>query len=214
MIPLMKASLPADVAAWLEERQQRLDALLATGAEVPEALEASYRDPDVKKFIKLETSEKCAYCESKITHVDHGDIEHILPKSLFPQYRLTYWNLTFVCKRCNQFKDVYHNDALPLLNPYNEKPSNELMACGPMLTQVLNRARGYVTIRELRLNRPELLERRMERLDRLVPLIERVAATKKTQVKKALIHALLQEMEPDKEYSFVVRAFFAAHGLV
>ena len=214
MIPLKKASLPSEMANWLEERQQRLNALLAAKEEVPESLTSSYRDSKVKQLIKSETFDKCAYCESKILHVDHGDVEHLLPKSLFPQFCLTYSNLTFVCRRCNQFKSAYHNDEAPLLNPYTDNPSDDLTACGPMVVHVLNRVRGYLTIHQLRLNRLDLLERRMERIDRLIPLIEKVALETRSMVREALIQALLQEMEPDKEYSFTIRAYFATHHLI
>lgn len=213
MITLVKAVLPAEVENWLQERQARLGALLAASEEAPEALLSSYRDPRVKEFIKSETGDKCAYCESKILHVDHGDIEHILPKALFPQYRLTYWNLTFVCKRCNQFKSDYHVTGADLINPYTDKPDQHLVACGPMFVQVPNSQRGYLTITQLRLNRTDLLERRTERIQRLMPLIEKVLTEERPPVKEALKRALLQEAETDKEYSCVVKAYLATHGI-
>lgn len=40
-----------------------------------------YNTPEIKSAIRAETLNKCAYCESKISHIDHGDIEHIIPKS-------------------------------------------------------------------------------------------------------------------------------------
>ena len=46
---------------------------------------------------------KCAYCESKLTHVTYGDIEHFRPKGN-PHYRhLTFnWdNLLLSCPICN-----------------------------------------------------------------------------------------------------------------
>jgi uncharacterized protein (TIGR02646 family) len=58
---------------------------------------------------------KCAFCESKVTHVSSGDIEHYRPKGASQQkkggalrtpgyYWLAYrWeNLFFACGRCNQ----------------------------------------------------------------------------------------------------------------
>ncbi|MEQ1829786.1 MAG: HNH endonuclease, partial [Pirellula sp.] len=42
-----------------------------------------------------ETADKCAYCESKVTHVTFGDIEHIVPKSIGGK------QTTLTCGRCN-----------------------------------------------------------------------------------------------------------------
>ena len=39
------------------------------------------RDKSIKEQILKETHGKCVYCESKISHVCPGDIEHILPKN-------------------------------------------------------------------------------------------------------------------------------------
>ena len=43
-----------------------------------------------------ETHGKCAYCESKIKHIDYGDIEHILPKNKNARPDLCY----FCTKSC------------------------------------------------------------------------------------------------------------------
>ncbi len=122
MIPLKKAPLPDDLAEWLGKQQERLNDLIAGAQPIPENLMSAYRDPEVKKIIKRETREKCAYCESKILHVDHGDVEHKLPKSRFPNLRLTWSNLTFVCGICNEHKSDYFNATLPLLDPYTDTP--------------------------------------------------------------------------------------------
>jgi uncharacterized protein with PIN domain len=214
MIALMKAELPAEVARWLQERQSRFIEARAAGQDVPESLLASYRDPEVKAAIRSETCDKCAYCESKILHVDHGDVEHILPKSLFPQYRLTYSNLTFVCKKCNQAKSDYHNPAAMLLNPCSDAPGEHLVALGPMVAGAPGQTRGFLTVRLLQLNRTELLKRRKERIDSLMTLIDRIVRELDAGVREALIGALLIEGEQDKEYSFVARALFTRYGFL
>ncbi|MFA6740490.1 MAG: hypothetical protein WCR78_03265 [Arcobacteraceae bacterium] len=57
----------------------------------------------IKDFHIQTTDERCCYCGSNI-HNFHRitlDIEHILPKSIFPQYMFTTKNLSIACKRCN-----------------------------------------------------------------------------------------------------------------
>lgn len=62
---------------------------------------------DIKKIIKdfhiKTTDERCCYCGANTHNVHRGtlDIEHILPKSLFPYYMFTTKNLSISCKRCN-----------------------------------------------------------------------------------------------------------------
>jgi uncharacterized protein (TIGR02646 family) len=59
--------------------------------------------------------DKCAFCESKVPHIAHGDVEHFRPKAGYRQdpddtlgrpgyYWLAYeWsNLLFCCQLCNQ----------------------------------------------------------------------------------------------------------------
>lgn len=73
----------------------------------------TYSDVQVRKSLKQMFKDKCAYCESKITHIYSGDIEHFRPKGGYgdanpitkPGY---YWlaadwdNLLLACPFCNQ----------------------------------------------------------------------------------------------------------------
>lgn len=57
----------------------------------------------IKDFHIQATDERCCYCGGNIHNVHRVtlDIEHILPKSIFPQYMFTTKNLSISCKRCN-----------------------------------------------------------------------------------------------------------------
>lgn len=47
-----------------------------------------------------------------------GDLDHILPKSQYPLYAVSLWNLTPCCKTCNEtFKS---SDESPILNPWED----------------------------------------------------------------------------------------------
>ena len=83
-----------------------------------------YGHETVKKMLILAQHGKCFLCESKITHIAYGDVEHFRPKAAYCQsetdeltrpgyYWLAYnWeNLFLACQLCNQ---RYKRNLFPL----------------------------------------------------------------------------------------------------
>lgn len=86
-----------------------------------------YGHKTVKEALIKAQHDKCFLCESKITHISHGDVEHFRPKAGYRQsvadalhtpayYWLAYeWsNLFLACQICNQ---VFKKNLFPLSNP-------------------------------------------------------------------------------------------------
>jgi hypothetical protein len=86
-----------------------------------------YGHRSVKEALIKAQHDKCFLCESKITHISHGDVEHFRPKAAYRQsaddglqrpgyYWLAYeWgNLFLACQICNQ---VFKKNLFPLANP-------------------------------------------------------------------------------------------------
>jgi uncharacterized protein (TIGR02646 family) len=86
-----------------------------------------YAHESVKKALRQAQHDKCCFCESKVSHISHGDVEHFRPKAACRQrsggaprrpgyYWLAYeWsNLFFCCQLCNQ---RHKKDLFPLMNP-------------------------------------------------------------------------------------------------
>ena len=86
-----------------------------------------YGAKSVKKALIKAQHDKCCFCESKITHVAYGDVEHFRPKGGYRQrpedeleqpgyYWLAYaWtNLYLSCQLCNQ---RYKANLFPLKDP-------------------------------------------------------------------------------------------------
>lgn len=80
-----------------------------------------------KEQLLKDQFDKCCFCESKVAHVDAGDVEHYRPKGESKQtnsglankpgyYWLAYkWdNLLIACQRCNRREK---KSLFPLLNP-------------------------------------------------------------------------------------------------
>ena len=93
-----------------------------------------YRDKSVKEALQKAQHGKCAFCESKVSHVAYGDVEHFRPKAGFRQqpddplvqpgyYWLAYeWsNLLFCCQLCNQ---RFKSNHFPLTDPNRRAKSH------------------------------------------------------------------------------------------
>lgn len=55
-----------------------------------------------KKQLQVESSNKCAYCESPTTVIAYGDVEHYRPKSKYWWMAYCYDNYLASCQLCNQ----------------------------------------------------------------------------------------------------------------
>ncbi|HAN46134.1 MAG TPA: HNH endonuclease [Cyanobacteria bacterium UBA8156] len=90
-----------------------------------------YRHKQVKAALVKAFHGRCAYCESQITAVTYGAIEHFFPKSRYPDRTFAWENLLLACDVCNSRKgDTFPLDAAdgtPLLvNPCAEDPAVHL----------------------------------------------------------------------------------------
>ena len=186
------------------------EAAINAGQAVPESIKGCYRHPIVKAAIKCETSGKCAYCEAKIAHVYWGDVEHIYPKSVFPKRALDYDNLTFSCAICNNNKGDYFNDLAPILNPYEDNPGEHLVCLGPFLWNLNGSQAGRRAIDLLDLNRPGLLEKRIECFQRLAALADRYSTEPDGLIKDTISTQIRVEVSESAEFAFAARAFLSA----
>ncbi len=125
-----------------------------------------YAHEDVKLSLIAETHGKCGYCESPVTHVYWGDVEHIWPKdaNCRPDLRFSYDNLTFACALCNNAKRAYCDQQVPLVNPYVDNPEIHFLWLGPTTWPINTSPSAEVTLIRLALNRLSLVEQRQERL--------------------------------------------------
>jgi uncharacterized protein (TIGR02646 family) len=112
--------------------QRHCDAYDGTPARQRRALrfefaEDVYRHESVKAALRAAQHDKCAFCESKFSHVGYGDVEHVRPNAGYCQrdgsslrrpgyYWLAYeWdNLFFSCQLCNQ---RFKRNLFPLRHP-------------------------------------------------------------------------------------------------
>ena len=198
----------------LEDRRQAYAAALLAGGDGG-ALPGHYRD--VKPAVAHETSGKCAYCESKVSDVYVGDVEHILPKDGHPERTLDYANLTYVCWYCNNKKhNTEFTDGLGLLNPYVDDPEAFVRFFGTLLTAVPvdpDLIRAKRTIDTIGLNRTGLIESR-ERAWHRFELLERAyRAATHPAVRDLAKQEIEAAQQPDEEYSYFAKLYFRAVGV-
>ena len=63
----------------------------------------------VKARLREETRGKCAYCESVVSTVAYGDVEHFRPKCVYWWLAYCYDNFSYSCQLCTQAhkKDIF-----------------------------------------------------------------------------------------------------------
>ncbi len=72
--------------------------------------------------------------------------------------------------------------------------------------------RSDITIRDIGLNRPELLEKRLEKICEIQKVITSCFRTENENLRALALAELRRESESDKEYSFFIEALLNAHA--
>jgi uncharacterized protein (TIGR02646 family) len=154
---------------------------------------------------------KCAYCESQITHVDYGHIEHFRPKggqNARPDLVFEWTNLFLACGICNGAEnksDRFPEQAEggPLVNPCDDDPADHFEFHFDPVTRLASvygtSPRGVTTEEVFGLNRPYLREHRSRCIRRLAALVQYAAVDNEAS-------SLLQEAkQSDAEYAAFAR---------
>ena len=162
-----------------------------------------YRHEEIKSVVIAETHEKCAYCESKILHTQHGDVEHIAPKSVKKELVVDWLNLTLVCLKCNQNKGDYWDDTNPLINPYVEDPREHFVFAGPFLFHRPGNMKGLRTASLIKLNRTKLVGQRHDKLTRLASLLDNWESLPDGPDKDIYADLIWELADADSEFSAV-----------
>jgi uncharacterized protein (TIGR02646 family) len=190
-------------------------ALIRPECPNPQALaEKNYKDPVIKDALRKSTSGKCMYCESKFEGTSYSHVEHIKPKSKFPELAYLWDNLGFCCQICNTNKNDHYDDALPFINPYNENPKEHLVFWGYFVSPKQGSERGEYTINKLQLNRPPLIESRKDRIDKLNKMISAAFRTTNKSLQFQAIEEVKKEAAKDKEYSAMVESALINQGIL
>lgn len=207
MIKLNKIAEPATLiensARWTSELLQKI----SNNEAISSSDRARYNKPDVKNALLAETHGKCAYCESKLRHITYGDIEHISPKSLKPELTYKWENLTVACDVCNTKKADHAVNADTFVDPYLNDPEDYFWFYDAAVYPRPGNEAAEITQRLLELNRAALIERRRERVSKLLLMLGAVERSSDPTLKKLLWSEFSSEGAAENEYAATARAF-------
>jgi 5-methylcytosine-specific restriction endonuclease McrA len=213
VIRVIKGPIPSvlrrHATKWREEYRRRV---VEGDESVAKAAETRYRDSEIKQGVLAEANEKCIYCESKPRHVSPGDVEHLLPKSRFPELIVEWRNLGFVCSECNRRKGDYFDENEPIINPFVEDPETFLLFAGAIVAERPGSRRGIVTIKTLDLGRGELVERRTELLRQAQSLINTWAGMPAGPAREAVAEGIRAMGSDSSEYAAAARSYLRLTG--
>ncbi|MBF6177718.1 HNH endonuclease [Nocardia otitidiscaviarum] len=169
-----------------------------------------WRDPQIRKALGEETSGKCAYCEALMADVSYPHVEHLIPKKLRPELAHQWTNLTWACQVCNTEKGDFYDETDGLLNPYEDPVASHLHFSGPYLSFYLGALRGEVTVKQLKLNRMDLVHARAERLTKVREMLERWHSA--TGSRRKVLAETIRLDAIDGEFTAMVQAYITALG--
>ena len=162
-----------------------------------------HRHSQIREAVNSEAHGKCIYCEEKILSSQFGDVDHICPKSIYPQFYATWTNLGLSCSKCNNAK----RDKDGFIDPFSEDPSIHLYFLGPMVNYYHGSIKGSLTVRGIKLNRGALLEKRTKALEALIDKIELMQAS--PEPLRAVIHEeILVDVSDEAEFAGTLRAYY------
>ncbi|QWG76928.1 MULTISPECIES: AAA family ATPase [Bacillus cereus group] len=117
---------------------------------------------------KLNSNNKCAYCETVFLDGDSLEVDHLKPKALYPDLFYDMSNLICACHSCSMSRGsrfpLSPNQEPLLLNPYIDDPETNFHydKNGMIFSET---EKGNVTISTFNLNRLDLLHRRYRQLE-------------------------------------------------
>ncbi len=224
MIKVQRTTSPAQLTRyapkWTSALLAAIEAHQGGGKKPSATLWDKYNKTYVKGALRTIFHDKCAYCESKITHIAYPHIEHYRPKKKYPHYTFAWQNLLLACAICNgaehkgdQFPLEEADENKPLLiNPCEDDPAQYLYFKQARLAPLAESKRGRQTIEMLGLNRDGLFDRRrnlLRNLDYIRRAVEDYQLNGNIDMVQQGQILLIAAAEAASEYTAMVRQFMA-----
>ncbi len=194
-----------------------------------------YGHTTVKAALRKAQHDKCCFCESKVTHISYGDVEHFRPKAGARQkseaplerpgyYWLAYeWsNLFFSCQLCNQ---RYKENLFPLIKPHDRAKSHNddigvekpvfinpaedaekfISFRAEVIFAIDDNPRGKATIKALGLDRDKLNDIRKDHYDKLEIIYKVANMTPPVPESKKAKDLIDRSVQSSSQYASMIR---------
>lgn len=176
---------------------------------------SSWRHADIVAGLRRDAKSKCMYCESFMEDVSYGAVEHIAPKSRFPERALDWDNLGYCCQRCNTSKGAYWSDEIDLriLDPYKDDLKQHFVFSGPALFARGGDSRGVVTLHKLKMKAlVPLILGRMNQIEKLEMIVVSWMKELRPGHKELLAELIEEACGDDVEYTEALRQYAVSRG--
>jgi len=207
-----------------EDTNRSVEALLKNEEDIHPHI---YTHDIVKAELEKMYPGKCAYCESKLEHIE---IDHYRPLDRYPWLAYEWSNLLPICSGCNKSKasqfpvkgsrvetppsdrsqwradsESFLTEKPLLLHPGLDTPEDHLIADEKGRIHPKNNSeRGRATIDICGLNRPDLVGKRMSHIKSLVDIIEKLSDEQlDTKSRKNLISKYLFASTARSQYTLL-----------
>lgn len=164
-----------------------------------------YKHTEIKNALIKRKDTKCAFCECIPDEGGYVEIEHFLPKSLFPIQAYSWTNLLPSCKRCNLKKLAFNTNKYPIIKPDVDNPSNFIEYDNIKMVVKKNSVNKKIakrTIKKLDLNQFRLIKPRSELLVSLTDyeltlgkVLKELKKAKNINKKTRLINNILSSLD-------------------
>jgi uncharacterized protein (TIGR02646 family) len=156
---------------------------------------------NIRVHLKLAQNGRCAFCRCKV-HVgtSFSNLEHLISKTDYPQFKFTSDNLVYCCTKCNLSKVKQNTLSNPnpvkaqqifpsnsggfeIVNPYYDDFQSHLDFIDDIIIVVANNSqKGRKTIKLYKLYRPDLAEERASELQLIQQTVNQQLMTKLTSI--------------------------------
>lgn len=211
----------------LEQNQNSSATQVKQAKQFVRKAQSKYGNEQIKSALASMFQDKCAYCESKISVITYGAIEHFRPKSRYPDLTFTWSNLLLACDRCN---DAGHKgdqfpvdeDGQPLLidptDPQTDPQEHlEFVWDGvARLASIYGRDdRGRTVERVFDLNgsrdRQSLMQHRSQVVAKLWALLKLAQTSDQADLQAQAWDLLREACQPSAEYSAFALRYIAPY---
>lgn len=174
--PEKPETLANNAELWTRELMEQI-VQKGSYSKVNDIFKNRYKANDVVNSLKKMYSNLCCFCESQLGVQTYERIEHLKPKSKFPELSFDWNNLNLVCEVCNtSFKKDNWDPACPFLDPSQEDISSflKLNLITGEYNPIDDNLRAKYTIEHTGLNRKPLVVRRNQIIDFCAKLISKI----------------------------------------